>query len=134
VLHLLEHKKMNLDEINRLLYKESGMLGVSGISSDMRELLASDNPDAKNAIELYCYIAAKQIASLLPALGGIDALIFTGGIGEHAKPVREKICSHLKWLGDFAVYAIATDEESVIAKACERLSHNSKGFITSHHQ
>ncbi len=124
VLHLLEHKKMTLEEINHLLYKESGLFGVSGISSDMRELLASDNPDAKNAIELYCYIAAKQIASLLPAIEGMDALVFTGGIGEHAKPVREKICSYLKWLGDFPVYAIATDEEIVIAKACKSLSKN----------
>lgn len=124
IMHLIEHKKMTLDEINHLLYKESGLLGISGASSDMRELLASDEQAAHNAIELYCYIAAKQIAALLPAIGGLDALVFTGGIGEHAKPVREKICAHLKWLGDFAVYAIATDEEIVIAKACERLSKN----------
>ncbi len=121
IMHLLEHKKMSMEEINHLLYKESGLLGVSGITSDMRELMASDKQAAHDAIELYCYIAARQIASLLPSLGGIDALIFTGGIGEHASPVREKICTYLKWLGDFPVYAIATDEEIVIAKACRKL-------------
>jgi|CXWL01.1.fsa_nt_gi acetate kinase len=121
ILHLLQHKKMGVDEVTKLLYKNSGLLGVSGISADMRELLASDKPEAHDAVELYCYLAAKQLCSLLPAIGGIDALVFTGGIGEHAEPIRQKICSHLKWLGDFPVYAIPTNEELVIAKACKWL-------------
>jgi len=121
ILHLMQHKKMNVDDVSKLLYNNSGLLGVSGISNDMRELLASDKPEASVAIELYCYLAAKQLASLLPAIDGIDALVFTGGIGEHAEPVRQKICSHLKWLGDFPIYVIPTNEELVIAKACQEI-------------
>ena len=119
ILHLLQHKNMNLDEVEKLLYKNSGLLGVSGISGEMSELLASDKPESKQAIELYCYFAAKQISGLLPAIGGLDALIFTGGIGEHAEVVREKICNHLKFLGNFPVHAIPTNEELVIARACK---------------
>ena len=118
ILHLLQHKKMSVDEVTKLLYKNSGLLGVSGISADMRELLASDKPEAHDAVELYCYLAAKQLCNLLPAIGGIGALVFTGGIGEHAEPIRQKICSHLKWLGDFPIYAIPTNEEIVIARSC----------------
>lgn len=119
ILHLIQHKNMSIEEINHLLYKDSGLLGVSGVSSDMRELLASDKEEAKFAIDMYCYIAARQLSSLLPAIGGIDALVFTGGIGEHAEPIRQKICDHLKWLGEFPIYVIPTDEELVIAKACK---------------
>lgn len=118
ILHLLQHRKMSVDDVSKLLYKNSGLLGVSGISADMRELLASDKKEVRDAVELYCYLAAKQLSSLLPAIGGIDALVFTGGIGEHAESVRQKICSHLKWLGDFSIYVIPTNEEIVIAKAC----------------
>jgi acetate kinase len=121
ILHLIEHKKMSIDDINKLLYKNSGLLGVSGVSSDMRELLASSANEARKAVELYCYLAAKQLASLIPAIGGIDALVFTGGIGEHAEPIRHKICSHLTWLGDFPIHIIPTNEESVIAKSCREV-------------
>lgn len=121
ILHLLKHKNIRIDEVSNLLYKNSGLLGVSGVSADMRELLASDKKQAKLAIDLYCYLAAKQLSSLLPAIGGIDALVFTGGIGEHAIPIRDKICTHLKWLGDFPIYVIPTDEELVIAKACKEI-------------
>jgi len=119
VLHLLQHKKMSAGEVENLLYKNSGLLGVSNISSEMRDLITSTKPEAKTAIELYCYLAAKQLASLIPALGGLDALVFTGGIGEHAETVREKICDSLEWLGDFPVYVIPTNEELVIARACK---------------
>lgn len=118
VLHLLQEKNMSVEEVSTLLYKNSGLLGVSGISAEMRDLLASDKPQAKQAVELYCYLAAKQLASLLPALGGIDALVFTGGIGENAEIVRSKIVEHLSWLGNFPVFTIATNEEAVIAKSC----------------
>lgn len=121
ILHLLQHKKMSADEISKLLYKNSGLLGVSGTTSDMRELLASSANEARKAVELYCYLAAKQLCSLLPALGGIDALVFTGGIGEHAEPIRQKICSHLTWLGEFTVHTIPTNEEMVIAKSCREV-------------
>jgi len=118
VLHLLHQMEMKLEEVDRLLYLESGLQGVSGISSDMRVLLASDKKEAREAVELYCYLAAKQMAGLLPALGGLDALVFTGGIGENQTEVREKIVSHLRWIGDFKVHVIPTDEEAVIATAC----------------
>ncbi len=121
ILHLIQHKNMSIDEINHLLYKDSGLLGVSGVSSDMRELLSSDKQEAAFAVDMYCYLAARQLSGLLPAIGGIDALVFTGGIGEHAEIIRGKICNHLKWLGDFPIYVIPTDEELVIAKACQAL-------------
>lgn len=120
VLHLLQHMEMRLEEVDRLLYLESGLQGVSGVSSDMRVLLASDKKEAREAIELYCYLAAKQISGLLPALGGLDALVFTGGIGENAAPVRERMIALLRWIGDFSVYVIPTDEELVIAHACKK--------------
>lgn len=118
VLHLLGPKKMSPKRVTDMLYHQSGLLGVSGISGDMRELIASKKPQAREAVELYCYLAAKQICGLLPALGGLDALVFTGGIGEHQAHVRDTIASHLRWLGKFQILVIPTDEERVIAEAC----------------
>ena len=119
VLYLLETMEMKTEEVRRLLYLESGLRGVSGLSSDIRELLASPSPATKEAVELYCYLAAKQIAGLLPAIGGLDVLVFTGGIGEHSASVRERITDALRWVGDFPVHVIPTDEELVIANACK---------------
>jgi len=118
VLHLLAEKKMSVSEVTELLYHQSGLKGVSGISGDMQELLESKSAAAQEAIELYCHLAAKQIAGLLPALGGLDALVFTGGIGENATAVRERIADLFRFIGDFPVYVIPTDEEKVIADAC----------------
>ncbi len=122
VLHMLRQKGMELEEVEHLLYTQSGLLGVSGISADMRELTASERPEARDAVELYCYLAAKQIASLLPAIGGLDALVFTGGIGENSAFIRERITGYLTWLGAVSVYVVAADEEAVIAKACSALA------------
>lgn len=121
VLHMLQERKMNAEEVTELLYHRSGLKGVSGISGDMQELSRSKEAVAREAVELYCYLAAKQIAGLLPALGGLDALIFTGGIGENATAVRERIIASLRWLGDFSVYVIPTDEEIVIAESCRTM-------------
>lgn len=118
ILYLLKEWEMRLEEVERVLYLESGLHGVSAISGDMQTLLASDTAQARQAVELYCHLAAKQIASLLPALGGLDLLVFTGGIGENAASVRESIVEKLSWAGDFTVHVIPTDEESVIAKSC----------------
>lgn len=118
ILYLLEQKHMKPEEISHLLYHESGLKGVSGISADMRDLLASEQPDAKEAIALYCHLAAKQIASLLPALDGLDVLVFTGGIGENNAGIREAITNRLRWVGGFDVYAIPTNEELVMAQSC----------------
>src|SRR5260370_24292460 len=85
--------------VEKLLYHESGLLGVSGISSDMRTLLASDDPSAKEAIELFVYRIGRELGSLAAALGGLDAIVFTGGIRERAAVVRAQICSPAAWLG-----------------------------------
>lgn len=110
LLYLMEYAGMDAKALTHLLYKESGLLGVSGISQDMRELLAADQPEAREAVELFCYRIVREIGSLAAAIGGLDALVFTGGIGEHAAPVREMVCRQLGWLGvEFDVAANAAD-------------------------
>lgn len=99
VLHLMESKGYTVKDMTRILYKESGLLGVSGISQDMRTLLTSEQPEAREAVELFCYRIVRELGSLVAAAGGIDALVFTGGIGEHAAEVRRRVCLQLEWLG-----------------------------------
>ena len=99
VLHLMETKGLSVKDMTRMLYKESGLLGVSGISQDMRTLLSSDKPEAEEAVNLFCYRIARELGSLAAASGGIDALVFTGGIGEHAAEVRRRVCMQSEWLG-----------------------------------
>ncbi|RXV67773.1 acetate/propionate family kinase [Burkholderia stabilis] len=99
ILYLQRHAGRSLDEVEHLIYAESGLLGVSGVSSDMRTLLASDAPSAAHAVELFAYRAARELAALAGVLGGLDTLVFTAGIGEHAPRVRERICSRAAWLG-----------------------------------
>jgi len=99
VLYLLDEKKLSVKETTKLLYSESGMLGVSGISSDLRELESSSDPHAKEAIDLFCYKAARELLALCTILKGLDAIVFTAGIGEHAYLIRQKICEWLSWLG-----------------------------------
>ncbi|MBV8120217.1 MAG: acetate/propionate family kinase [Alphaproteobacteria bacterium] len=99
VLHLIQQKGMDADQLVDLLYRHSGMLGLSGVSSDFRELLASPEPHARFAVEVFCYRAARHIASLAAAMGGLDGVVFTAGVGEHAAPVREAICRACAWLG-----------------------------------
>lgn len=139
VLHLLEQEKLNIQEVTDLLYKHSGLKGVSGISADLRELEKSESPQAQKAIALFAYLAAKQLGGLIMALGGMDALVFTAGIGEHSALMRNEICNYIRWLGvevdvqenacharristeksAIAVYVIPTNEEQVIAQACQ---------------
>ncbi|MCO5129073.1 MAG: acetate/propionate family kinase [Xanthobacteraceae bacterium] len=138
VLYLMQELKMTAKEIETLLYKESGLLGVSGVSSDMRELLASDSPRAKFAVELFAYRIVREIGSLAAALGGLDAIVFTAGIGERAAAVRSAVAARLGWLGleldaaandgngprisradsRVAAWVIPTNEELMIAKHC----------------
>lgn len=99
VLHLIQQEGMSADAVSEMLYKRSGLLGVSGISGDMRELLASPAPEAREAVDLYAYRAVREIGSLAAALGGLDQLVFTAGIGERASPVRGAICRGCEWLG-----------------------------------
>jgi acetate kinase len=141
VLHLIQQKGMAANELVDLLYRHSGMLGLSGVSSDFRELLASDAPRARFAIEVFCYRAARHVASLAAALGGLDGIVFTAGIGENAAPVRAAICRACAWLGveldeaanhghrerisaarsRVAVHVIKTDENLMIARHARAL-------------
>jgi acetate kinase len=136
ILFLMQTKGMDAQEIENLLYKQSGLLGVSGISSDMRVLLDSDQPDAKLAIDLFVYRIGRELGALAAALGGLDAIVFTGGIGENSGPIRERICRDAAWLGvqldeaanacrgpristpnsRVAAWVIPTNEELVIAR------------------
>ncbi len=99
MLYLMDQHGMNARQLEKLIYSESGLLGVSGLSSDMRTLLSSDAPRAKLAVDLYLYRIARELGSLAAALGGLDAIVFTAGIGENAALLRERICRDAAWLG-----------------------------------
>jgi acetate kinase len=99
VLYLMDELKMDTRAIEKLLYQESGLLGVSGVSSDMRTLLGSADPKAQMAVDLFVYRIGRELGSLAAAMGGLDALVFTAGIGEHAAPIRERVCQSAAWLG-----------------------------------
>ena len=138
LLYLQQHEKMSVEDVQHLLYHESGLLGVSGLSADMRALLASREPAAREAVDLFTFRAAQAIATMATTLGGLDCLVFTGGIGEHAKEIRSAIGERLAWLGvridaaandaagerisgdDSAVatFVIPTNEELTIARHC----------------
>jgi acetate kinase len=142
VLYLMQSRGMSAGAIEKLLYQQSGLLGVSGISSDMRTLLASKEPGARVAIELYAYRIRRELGALAAVLGGIDALVFTGGIGENAAPIREIVCRDAAWLGvevdtrandagaqlistrgsRVKAWRVPTDEEGVIARHTRALA------------
>ena len=99
VLYLFQTLGLSASEVEAILYKKSGLLGISGISNDMRVLLESDEPDARLAVDYFVYRAAKEIGALAAVLGGIDALVFTAGIGENSAEIRRRICEASAWLG-----------------------------------
>ena len=99
ILYMLQQKRLGAHEIETLLYQQSGLLGVSGISSDMRVLLESSTTEAREAIELFVFRIAREAAALAGSLGGLDGFVFTAGIGEHAAPIRAAVCARLAWLG-----------------------------------
>ena len=99
ILHLFQTMKLQASEVETILYKKSGLLGISGISNDMRELDGSDDPRARLAVEYFVYQAAKHVGALAAVLGGVDALVFTAGIGEHSATIRRRICEASAWLG-----------------------------------
>ncbi len=141
LLYLIEQHGMGVRSLTNLLYKQSGLLGLSGFSNDMRDLLASPDPNAKLAVDYFCYRIARELGSLAAALDGLDALVFTGGIGEHAAAVRERVCALSAWLGidldpaanardsqridragsRTAVWVLPTNEELVIARHTRQL-------------
>jgi acetate kinase len=99
ILYLFQGLGLSVQDVETVLYKRSGLLGISGISNDMRELLASATPAAKTAVEYFVYRAAKEIGALTASLGGLDGLVFTGGIGENSTEVRRRVCEASSWLG-----------------------------------
>jgi acetate kinase len=99
VLYLMQQKRMSAEAIVDLLYHDSGLFGVSGISNDMRTLLASDDPHAAEAVDLFVYRIGRELGSLAASLGGLDALVFTAGIGEHAAEIRRRVSEDAAWLG-----------------------------------
>ena len=113
LLFLFGEQKMDVPAVEKLLYSQSGLLGVSGFSSDVRELLASQDPGAKLALDLYVYRIGRELGSLTAAVGGLDAIIFTGGIGENAVAIRERVCRDASWLGvDLDAKANANPDKS----------------------
>jgi acetate kinase len=99
ILYLLDELGMDARAVEKLIYQQSGLLGVSGLSSDMRTLLQSEEPDAKFAVELFVYRIGRELGSLTAALQGLDALVFTGGIGERSAAIRAQICDRAAWTG-----------------------------------
>ena len=99
ILYLMDQRGMDARAIEKLVYSQSGLLGISGIASDMRTLLASDAPRAKLAVDLFCYRIQRELGSLAAALGGVDAIVFTAGIGENATAIRERVLRDAAWLG-----------------------------------
>ncbi len=99
ILYLFQSAGLTAKEVETMLYKKSGLLAISGVSNDMRDLLASSAPEAKLAVDYFVYRAAKDIGALAAALNGLDALVFTAGIGENAPEIRRRICEASAWLG-----------------------------------
>jgi acetate kinase len=142
IMYLMDGRGMDMHAIEKLVYTQSGLLGVSGISSDMRTLLESKEPRAKLAVDLFVYRIRREMGSLIAALGGVDALVFTGGIGENSDQIRERICRDAAWLGvelDAAAnsrrgpcistagsrvkaWVIPTNEELMIARHTKRVT------------
>jgi acetate kinase len=141
LLYLMDRHGLDTRALEKLIYQESGLLGVSGISSDMRTLLASPDPRAAEAVDLFVYRIGRELGSLAAALGGLDALVFTGGIGENAATIRARVCRDAAWLGlefdeaannaggplisraesPVTAWAIPTNEELMIAQHTQRL-------------
>lgn len=116
LLAIMKDDRLSPEQMEEILYRRSGLLGLSGLTSDMRSLLESPEPEAKQAVEAYCYWAARQAASLITAMGGIDAMVFTGGIGENAEFIRARIIHHLAWINGFFVHIVLANEELIIAR------------------
>ncbi|WP_416759761.1 acetate/propionate family kinase [Roseateles sp. So40a] len=99
MLYLMDERKLDARALETLIYKQSGLLGLSGVSSDMRQLLASDAPRARFAIDVFVHRVAREIGALAAEMGGLDGLVFTAGIGEHAAEIRRRVLSRCLWLG-----------------------------------
>ena len=147
LLYLLQERGFDAKGLEDLLYHRSGLLGVSGIASDMRALLASSDPRAAEAIDLFVFRIVRELGALAASLGGLDAAVFTAGIGEHATSIRRRICEGAAWLGidldpaanragapritrpqsRVSVWVIPTDEDLMIARHARRILRSSTG-------
>ena len=121
VLHLLRTRKLELPEVELALERESGLLGLSGVSGRVEELERSDDPAAQLALSVFTYRVAGAVGAMAVALGGIDALVFTGGVGEHSARVRDEVCARLAFLGAFQVEVVEAREDVVAARAAREL-------------
>ncbi|HSJ98132.1 MAG TPA: acetate kinase, partial [Myxococcota bacterium] len=141
VLYLFQSLRLSADRVEEILYKKSGLLGISGVSNDMRDLLGSSEPNARLAVNYFVYRAAKEIGALAAVLRGVDGLVFTAGIGEHSAEIRGRICEASAWLGvdldpdanarhgpristaasRVSAWVIPTNEELMIARHTGRL-------------
>jgi acetate kinase len=150
----MQHEGMDAAGLEQLLYQQSGLLGVSGVSGDVRVLLASPLPAARLAIDLLVYRIGRELGSLVAALGGLDALVFTGGIGEHAAEIRAGACRDAAWLGvllDVAAndrhgprisapaskipaFVVPTDENLMIARHTRELLDRRTGKQATTHE
>jgi acetate kinase len=141
LLYLMDERGMDARAIEKLIYNQSGLLGMSGISSDMRKLLESDDPRARMAVDVFVYRIGRELGSLVAALGGLDALVFTAGIGENSAVIRERVCRAAAWTGlafdaeanaagqarisaagsRVSAWVVPTNEELMIARHTQRL-------------
>jgi acetate kinase len=141
VLYLLQQDGVDVSDVQTMLYRQSGLLAVSGLSGDMRTLLASDLPAAREAVDMFVHSVARQVGGLAARLGGLDALVFSAGIGEHAPEIRRRVCDQLAWMGvdlepaanaagalkiskpasGASVWVIPTDEERSLAEGASEL-------------
>jgi acetate kinase len=149
LLYLMAERRMTAFDIERLLYRESGLLGVSGIASDMRTLLASKEPRARLAIDLFLYRVRRELGALVAVLGGLDALVFTAGIGENSAEIRARVCRDAEWIGvavdeaangsggprisrgdsRVATWVVPTNEELMIARQTRRVIRAESGVV-----
>lgn len=147
IIHLVKVLGMSIEAVEDMLYHRAGLLGVSGLSADTRDLLASPDPAAREALALFAFRIAREVAATANTLGGLDGLVFTAGIGEHQPEIRAAICAHLAWLGvkidgtanttdatriesavsKVVVLVIPTDEEHVIATETASVLHQLRG-------
>ncbi len=122
ILYLMDQRGMDARAIEKLIYQQSGLLGVSGISSDMRTLRRSSAADAREAIDLFVYRIAREIGSLVAAAGGVDGLIFTGGIGENDPQSRSEVAARCRWLGLELDEIHIAPKEGIISTAGSRIA------------
>jgi acetate kinase len=123
--YLLRHAGATADDLDRVFNRESGLKGISGISGDMREILAAMNSSdalgnarAKLAFDIYAHRLCREVGAMLVVLGGLDAIVFTGGIGENCAPLRERVCGQLGFLGSLPVLVVKAEEEQQMAREC----------------